>query len=80
MLQNGTTMEYYSGFLSKSSLPILIDDKKVLPFLPFPPLDYVNTAALFVKIEIFPSYSVVSLYNISCKLKINNHIHSLCSY
>ena len=52
----------------------------MLPFLPFPPLDYVNTAALFVKIEVFPSYSVVSLYNISCKLKINNHIHSLCSY
>ena len=54
------------------------DDKRCsLP--PSPPLDYVTTAALFVKIEIFPSYSVVSLYNISCKLKINNHIHSLCS-
>ena len=52
---------------------------KGAPSLPSLPLDYVTTAALFVKIEIFPSYSVVSLYNISCKLKINNHIHSLCS-
>ena len=72
------------GILFRISIKIFSPNtdwwQKVLPFLPFPPLDYVNTAALFVKIEIFPSYSVVSLYNISCKLKINNHIHSLCSY